>query len=178
MGAVIEGGWDLPDVILLGHIVCHDMSVREHGPSMTDDRLHVILVTGTPQETFTCSISWTRHRWIWVSVHLGHKMVLPKPRSLFTRQRDTGTRLHILIEVVEGPVLSQANRGLPARLCPGKVGLWPIHLDFLLDRVLLWVLLDAQLVSDHVLSFYFPVSDIDCPWLPSFLVRECLAKLI
>ena len=153
MGAVIEGGWDLPDVIHLGRIVCHDVSVREHGPSMTDDRLHIILVTCTPQETFTRSISWTRHRRIWVSVHLGHKMVLPKPRSLFTRQRDTGTRLHILIEVVEGSVLGQTNRGLSTGLCPGKVGLWLVHRDLLLDRALLWVLFDAQPVSDHVLSF-------------------------
>ena len=62
MGAVIEGGWELPDIIHLGRIVCHDVGVREHGPSVTDDRLHVILVTCTPQETFTRSISWTRHR--------------------------------------------------------------------------------------------------------------------
>ena len=151
MGAVIEGGWDLPDVIHLGRIVCHDVSVGEHGPSMTDDRLNVILVTGTPQETFTCSISWTRHRRIWVSVHLRHEMVLPKPRSLFARQRDARTRLHILIEVVEGPLLGQTNRGLSAGLRPGQVGLGFVHRDLLLNRALLWVLLDAQLVSCHVL---------------------------
>ena len=62
MGAVIERGWNLPEIILLVRVVCHDVRVREHGPSVTDDRLHLILVTGTPQETFTRSISWTRHR--------------------------------------------------------------------------------------------------------------------
>ena len=105
-------------------------------------------------------------------------MVLPKSRSLFARQRDARTRLHILIEVVEGPLLGQTNRGLSAGLRPGQVGLGLVHRDLLLNRALLWILLDAQLVPYHVLCLQFPISNIYCPWLPSFLVRECLAKLI
>ena len=67
-------------------------------------------------------------------------MVLTKPRSLFARQRDAGARLHILVEVVEGSLLGQTNRGLSAGLRPGEVGLGLVHLDLLLNRALLWVL--------------------------------------
>ena len=135
MRAVIERGWDLSWVVLLIPIVRHDMCVREHGPGVADDGLHLILVSSAPQKTFACSIPRPGHRWIRVPVQLSHEMVLPQSRSLLARQRHAGARLDVFIEVLQCLLPEETYGGLSTGLRPRQVRLWLFHRHLFLNCV-------------------------------------------